>query len=107
MSKPGLPHSVRYADDEFEMRCLSCGYYWPLTLEFWYPTRSLARCTACDRAHSSTVKEAKKKADRERTARWRADPLNHERHLEACKRWYWANHEQILASKRAHRKKAA
>lgn len=62
--RKGAPSSnVRYRDGEFEMRCDDCSAaghgtsYWPLTLEFWWPSmlssdgkrtgRSMVRCRAC------------------------------------------------------------
>lgn len=42
---------VRFSEDTlcFEMLCMVCGEYWPLTLEFWEPPRGLWRCKACVR----------------------------------------------------------
>lgn len=57
MGKPlGSRHApVRYREDVgFELRCPSCarqrepgGSFWPLTIEFWWPERSMTMCRAC------------------------------------------------------------
>ena len=49
-----LKATVRYREDTFELRCERCAAlrkgnrgYWPLTLEFWNPKRSMTKCRAC------------------------------------------------------------
>lgn len=41
--------TVRHRSEGFELRCETCGEYWPLTLEFWSPPHGMTRCKGCRR----------------------------------------------------------
>lgn len=64
--------SVRYdrTSGDFLLRCEACAvrrdgdaYYWPLSLEFWNPTKGMTMCRACW-----------KEKDRNFARKWREDP---------------------------------
>lgn len=74
---------VRYRPDVgFELRCDPCGKrrvtecYWPLTLEFWQPSRGMTMCRACRRRKDA-------QAAREKYAR---DPATRRRKLADARR---------------------
>lgn len=93
-SAPG--NAIVYRDDTgFEARCPDCARakraaYWPITLEFWDPTRvnaeggrlgrSMARCRACwqakdarDRRRRYLRDEALRERETRRNAKYRAE----------------------------------
>lgn len=56
------PRGLRYREATgFELRCLGCAdsdqpgdsRWWPLTTEFWFPSRGLSRCRACWREYDA------------------------------------------------------
>ena len=52
---------VRVREGTFEGRCDACSELWPLTLEFWYPKRTLRICRACDRLrHAMTERQRRR-----------------------------------------------
>jgi hypothetical protein len=59
---------VRWNSDteEFEYRCESCKsknsrYFWPLTLDFWAPEKSMSRCRACNAEYKARVMREKRR----------------------------------------------
>lgn len=40
---------VRFRPEGAEGQCDYCREWWPIAVEFWYPTRGLRKCLACIR----------------------------------------------------------
>ena len=84
----GIPHPrfrVRFRDDVgFEMQCLHCDSYWPISLEFWSPSASLRLCRVC-------VLSLR-----------RRNRIRRSSHTKQ-RRWSLANRERINAQRRARR----
>lgn len=89
-SAPGS--NIRWREDVFEARCPDCHRrggqsYWPVTLEFWDPSRpspnggqmgrSMARCRACWKAMDARNRRRRHRLDpvpaNLRAARYRAE----------------------------------
>jgi hypothetical protein len=56
--------------EEWEYRCEECirkgmRSWWPLTFEFWNPTRGMNRCLACQAEHKARQQREKRRANPE------------------------------------------
>jgi hypothetical protein len=97
----------RYREDGWELRCRTCGDWWPLTTEFYDPKHGTVRCRACWREYQRLYQQGARldpsvvigmrAAQR---AKHRANP---EVKREACRRWREANRERIAAYAREWR----
>jgi hypothetical protein len=104
-------NGVRWREETgFEGRCDYCRDWWPLTLEFWQPRWSMARCRACINLWRRTYQNAKYRDDpafryaRQTAAAlsdWKARQWRPEERRERRKAYYEANRPQILARQRA------
>lgn len=101
---------MRHREDTgFEAKCLYCGEWWPITLEYWKPRGGMARCKACwtlyHRMHEAGrrldefVVEAKRQAERIRYRTHRPARLT------ANLAWKAAHKEHIRAYNKAYRAK--
>ena len=114
--------TVRFRDGGFELRCEYCAArtnvaaYWPLTTEFWYPSK-MARCKACYQEDDRLRHRARGKAARAAYQReWRSrNPgynaaatalsrrMNPEAKRESDRRYEAANRERRNAANRERR----
>ena len=66
---------VRWTEEGFELQCLVCREFWPLTAEFWR-YRAIARCRGCYRETHRRA-QAQRRTDpavmAEHVARYRAE----------------------------------
>lgn len=121
MARPGsrLPRGVRYrADVGFEMRCDSCARsrdarYWPLTTEFWWPTRGLSQCRGCHLHDDARKLREKRAADPEfrarvnaRNAKYRAEAREAQR-VKDQERWRRIKSDPVLLASVRERNREA
>ena len=116
-TKGRYPHvPPRWRDDVWELRCRSCGDWWPLTEDFYSPRHGVARCKACWAAYWAGWQRNKMSEDgvrRQRQdaqrAKYAADPELRARRAAALKAWKDANREHVRAYARElyARKRAA
>jgi hypothetical protein len=94
----------RYRDDTWELRCRTCGDWWPLTLDFYEPRHGTARCKACWREHHRRYEQGRRTDADFLIGKRAADRLKHRANptvkREAARRWRQANREHVIAYRR-------
>lgn len=101
------PQPPRYRDGEWELRCRTCGDWWPLTLDFYTPRHGTARCKACWREYQRLYQHGRRQDPSvvlgiraSQRAKYRA---TREQRLACTRRWKAANRERIAAYQREWR----
>ena len=85
---------------EFQLRCEGCrekgrASFWPLTLEFWVPRKSMARCRACHNEDRNRSTRDRRASDPEYRAREQA--ANRQARREMGRIWYAQRWERLKA----------
>lgn len=83
---------VRFTDAGFELQCLACFEWWPISTDFWRPP-ALARCKACRnegmRISAAAVRRRESRAQR-------ADRID-------ANRDYWRRNAEDINARRRQR----
>lgn len=100
----------RWRDGAWEIRCRSCGDWWPLTPEFYSTKHGTARCRACwaeyHRLHEERRRRAPESITGYRLTRRAAYfGANAEKKRESCKRWRAANPDKVREYNRIYRER--
>lgn len=99
----------RYREGEWELRCRTCGDWWPLTLEFYNPRHGTARCKACWREYQRLYEQGRR-ADQTvaigiRAAQRAKYHANRDVRRASSRRWKAANRARIAAYQREWRER--
>jgi len=109
LAQPNRTSAVRWRRDTgFEMRCERCAEknngirFWPMTLEFWKPSRGMTMCRACYAEYDRQVARENHANDRDRRN------AQHRRYYRENKDWILpkrrAYHEDHREQRRAYQK---
>ena len=100
---------VRHRDGDFQLRCEYCREWWPLDLEFWYPTNGLRRCKSCTSEYKKLKERGRRNDEAVRALKNTKARMkyaaNRESYLAKNRAWRAANKERISAYNKAWRER--